>query len=98
MNKDQLSFDAFFKSAKLSDKQIARRRRETVTEELLDILTRPRDDELSEVILRATMVSSAIGLDDLVREAAARGAHASQDCRDEALLSLAVLAIQKLME
>jgi hypothetical protein len=78
---------------------LAKKRRDTVRDELLDVLTRPRPaDDLSEVILRATLFSSAIGLDDLVREAAARGAHASQDCRDEALLSLAVLAIQKLME
>jgi hypothetical protein len=81
-----------------SDRRAAKQRRSQVLEALADVITRPYNDGFSEPLLRAALFSSAIGLDDLVRETAARGTHASKNCRDEALLSLAILAIQKLLE
>jgi len=80
-----------------ADKRAAKKRRIQVLEALADVLTRSYGDEFSEPLLRASLFSSAIKLDDLVSEAAARGTYASKDCRDEALLSLAVLAIQRLL-
>jgi hypothetical protein len=79
------------------EKAAARKRRSEVLDELLDVLTKPRQDQFSEPLLRAALISQAVKLDDLAVEAAARGAAVSSDLRSEALLSLAVLALQKLL-
>jgi hypothetical protein len=79
------------------EKTAARKRPSEVLDELLNVITRPRTDGLSEPLLRAALIGQAVKLDDLVAEAAARGTAVSQDLRDEALLSLAVLALQKLL-
>jgi hypothetical protein len=76
----------------------AKDRRSEVLSEILDTLTKPRQDGLSEQILRATLIDQAVGLSGLVAEAAARGAAVCQDMRDESLLALACLALHKLME
>ncbi len=81
-----------------AERRSATKRREAVTSEILEILTRDRDDEFSPVILRAHMVAECVGIKGLIDQIAAAGAAVSDDMRKESLLAAAVLCLNRLME
>ena len=80
-----------------AERRAATKRRETVTEELLEILTRERDDAFSPVVLRAHLVTEVCGIGPLLDQIAAAGAVVSDDMRRECLLAASVMLLNRLL-
>jgi hypothetical protein len=81
-----------------SDRRKATNRRETVTDELLEILTREnRGDDFPPVVLRAHFVAEACEIGALLDQIAAAGAVESDDMRRECLLAASVMLLNRLM-
>ncbi|HWY91814.1 MAG TPA: hypothetical protein VNY04_02865 [Chthoniobacterales bacterium] len=81
-----------------ADRKLATKRRETVTEELLEILTRERpEDEFSEVVLRAHLIADACGIKPCLDQISAAGAIVGDQMRRECLLAAAVMLLNRLI-